>query len=49
MLLKKATKEAKMMVIEDLKTQMPLRRISKVSGISLSGYYYHPRERRVAP
>ena len=36
-----------MMIINDLKTQMPLRRISKVSGISLSGYYYTPRKRKV--
>ena len=36
-----------MMVLEDLKPRMPLRRISRISGISLSGYYYHPRERHV--
>lgn len=35
------------MVLEDLKTQMPLRRISKVSWISLSGYYHTPRKRHV--
>ena len=36
-----------MMVLEDLKDQIPLREISRISGISLSGYYYRPRERHV--
>ena len=44
MLLKNAH-ENKMMVIEDLKQGMSLRNISMISGISLSGYYYRPRER----
>ena len=35
------------MVINDLKDQIPLREISRISGISLSGYYYRPRERHV--
>ena len=34
-----------MMVIEDLKQGMSLRNISRISGISLSGYYYKPKER----
>ena len=36
-----------MMVLEDLKDQIPLREISRISGISLSGYCYRPRERHV--
>ena len=36
-----------MMVLDDLKDQIPLREISRISGISLSGYYYKPRERHV--
>ena len=36
-----------MMVIDDLKDRIPLREISRISGISLSGYYYKPRERHV--
>ena len=36
-----------MMVLEDLKDQIPLREISRISGISLSGYYYKPRERHI--
>ena len=39
--------ESKMLVLEDLKDQIPLREISRISGISLSGYYYKPRERHV--
>ena len=35
------------MVINDLKDQIPLREISRISGISLSGYYYRSRERHV--
>ena len=35
------------MVINDLKDQIPLREISRISGISLSGYYYRPSERHV--
>ena len=31
-----------MMVLEDLKHEMSLRNISRISGISLSGYYYRP-------
>ena len=31
-----------MMVLDDLKDQIPLREISRISGISLSGYYYRP-------
>ena len=33
--------------IQDLKDQIPLREISRISGISLSGYYYRPKERHV--
>jgi hypothetical protein len=29
-----------MMVLDDLKDKVPLREISRISGISLSGYYY---------
>ena len=36
-----------MMVIDDLKDKVPLREISMISGIPLSGYYYKPRERQV--
>jgi transposase InsO family protein len=36
-----------MMVLEDLKHEMSLRNISRISGISLSGYYYRPRERHI--
>jgi putative transposase len=31
-----------MMVINDLRDKIPLREISGISGISLSGYYYRP-------
>ena len=31
-----------MMVLDDLKDQIPLREISRISGISLSGYYTDP-------
>ena len=44
MLLKKGSVEFKMIVFEDLKDHMPLREISRISGISLSGYYYRPVE-----
>ena len=33
-----------MMVLDDLKDKVPLREISRISGISLSGYCYRPRE-----
>ena len=36
-----------MMVIDDLKDKVPLREISRISGIPLSGYYCKPRERQV--
>ena len=36
-----------MMVIDDLKDQIPLREISSISGISLSGYYYKPVKRYI--
>ena len=36
-----------MMVLEDLKQEMSLRNISKISGISLSGYYYRPVGRHI--
>jgi hypothetical protein len=36
-----------MMVIDDLKDQIPLREISRISGIPLSGYYYRPEERHL--
>ena len=36
-----------MMVLDDLKDQIPLREISRISGISLSGYYYRPVKRHV--
>ncbi len=35
------------MILEDLKHEMSLRNISRISGISLSGYYYRPKERHV--
>ena len=35
------------MVLNDLNDQIPFREISRISGISLSGYYYKPRERHV--
>lgn len=35
------------MVINDLKDQIPLREISRISGISLSGYYYKPVKRHI--
>ena len=36
-----------MRVLEDLKQEMSLRNISRISGISLSGYYYRPRKRHI--
>ena len=36
-----------MMVLDDLKDKVPLRQISRISGISLSGYYYRPTERHI--
>ena len=36
-----------MMVIDDLKDQIPLRETSRISGISLSGYYYKPVKRYI--
>ncbi|AKA49073.1 hypothetical protein IX51_10170 [uncultured archaeon] len=36
-----------MMVLEDLKPMMSLRNASRISGISLSGYYYAPRKRHI--
>ena len=36
-----------MMIIEDLKHEMSLRNISRISGISLSGYYYRPVKRHI--
>ncbi len=36
-----------MTVIEDLRSDMPLREISRVSGISLSSFYYTQKERNV--
>ena len=35
------------MVLEDLKQWMSLRNISRISGISLSGYYYRPKQRHL--
>jgi len=35
------------MVINDLKDQIPLRQFSRISGISLSGYYCRPRKRHI--
>ncbi|MCL4413110.1 MAG: IS3 family transposase [Candidatus Thermoplasmatota archaeon] len=37
-----------MIVVEDLKSDMPLREIARVSGISLSSFYYQEKERRVS-
>jgi hypothetical protein len=31
-----------MMVIDDFRKQIPLRETSRISAISLSGYYYRP-------
>ena len=31
-----------MMVLDDLKDKVSLREISRISGVSLSGYYYKP-------
>ena len=36
-----------MMVLEDLKHEMSLKNISRISGISLSGYYYKPVKRHI--
>ena len=36
-----------MTIVEDLRSDMPLREISRVSGISLSSFYYKEKERRV--
>ena len=36
-----------MMVLEDLRQEMSLRNISRISGISLSGYYYRPVEKHI--
>ena len=36
-----------MMVLDDLKDQIPLREISRISGISLSGYYYKSVKRHI--
>ena len=36
-----------MKVIDVLKDQIPLREISRISGISLSGYYYKPVKRYI--
>ena len=36
-----------MTVVEDLRSDMPLREISWVSGISLSSLYYKEKERKV--
>ena len=36
-----------MIVLEDRKQEMSLRNISRISGISLSGYYYRPVERHI--
>ena len=36
-----------MTVLDDLKDKVPLREISRISGISLSEYYYRPRERHI--
>ena len=35
------------MVIEDLKEEMSLRNISRISGISLSGYYHLPEREHI--
>jgi hypothetical protein len=36
-----------MKVMEDLKQEMSLRNISRISGISLSGYYSKSTERHI--
>ena len=36
-----------MMVLDDLKDQMPLREISRISSISVSGYYYRLVKRHI--
>ena len=36
-----------MMILEDLKHEMSLRNSSRISGISLSGYYYKPKDRHI--
>ena len=36
-----------MMVLDDLKDQIPLSESSRISGISLSGYHYTPRKRHI--
>jgi hypothetical protein len=36
-----------MTIVEDLRNDMPLRKISMVSGSSLSSFYYQEKERRV--
>ena len=36
-----------MTIVEDLRGDMSLREISRVSGISLSSFYYQGKERRV--
>ncbi len=44
---KKASWELKMMVLEELRDQIPLREISRITGISLSEYYYKPVKRHI--
>ena len=46
-MLLKNDQENKMMIIEDLKDQIPPSEISRISGIPLSGYYYKPMQRQV--
>ena len=46
-MLLKNDQENKMMVMEDLKHDMSLRNISRISGISLSGYYHKSTERHI--
>ena len=36
-----------MMALDNLKPHMLLRKISRISAISVSGYYYHPRKRMI--
>ena len=36
-----------MTIVEDLRNDMSLREISRISGISLSSFYYQEKERRV--
>ncbi|MEM0134653.1 MAG: hypothetical protein QXU18_05415 [Thermoplasmatales archaeon] len=36
-----------MIILEDLKQEMSLRNISRISGISLSGYYYRHVNRHI--